>query len=273
MYLSAKLSELRAVVTAASLDYVGSITLAQKVCLYLGLHDRQKVQVRNLRTGVSLWTYVICADAPVLEPGSTTEVVHTQAPTVCLNGAAAHHFQIGDVATVTAFAYRPLDVEAVVPRFLDLTSSFKYFSAERPTPYWAAEYMVEMATGKIHRPRVNAVFESSEDSPAIKVDQAWAENAGLTEHSEVHLVNVTNGQRDTLSLKTLAPGSKRCEIHLSGGGVKGDKSHSSANRCGYSVGDIVIVMGYGAARRQNLVDGKDIEPMKVVFPNERPCLS
>lgn len=87
----------RATVTAADLDYVGSITLDEDLMTGAGLLPGQQVDVVDVTNGARLTTYAIAGEA-----GSGV---------VCVNGAAAHLIHPGDVVIVIAYALLP-DAEA-----------------------------------------------------------------------------------------------------------------------------------------------------------------
>lgn len=77
------------VVTDAQLDYVGSITIDKELMEASGLKKNEHVLVVNNNNGERIETYVI--------PGERGSGV------ICLNGAAAHRFNKGDVAIIMAF--------------------------------------------------------------------------------------------------------------------------------------------------------------------------
>lgn len=79
----------RASVTAADLNYVGSLTLGYKLCEAADILPNEFVHITNIHTGIHWVTYVIQDDQ---DPGS-----------LCLNGTAARHFQIGDLVIVMAY--------------------------------------------------------------------------------------------------------------------------------------------------------------------------
>jgi len=80
----------RATVTAADVNYAGSITLDKELMDAAGLLDYERVQVVDVTNGARLETYAIPG-----EPGSGT---------VQLNGAAARIVDVGDVVIVMAYA-------------------------------------------------------------------------------------------------------------------------------------------------------------------------
>jgi aspartate 1-decarboxylase len=78
----------RATVTETNVNYVGSITLPAQLCRQMKLGQNEKVDVLNVTTGSRVTTYVIYSDAPRV---------------IRLNGAAAHHFSVGDKIIVIAY--------------------------------------------------------------------------------------------------------------------------------------------------------------------------
>lgn len=87
----------RATVTAADLDYVGSITIDAELLAAADILEGQQVDVVDVTNGARLTTYAIAG-----APGSGD---------VCVNGAAAHLVHPGDVVIVIAYAMLP-DAEA-----------------------------------------------------------------------------------------------------------------------------------------------------------------
>ncbi|MCR4964409.1 MAG: aspartate 1-decarboxylase [Bacteroidales bacterium] len=85
----------RVKVTQANLDYVGSITIDEKLMEAAHLIENEKVQVLNVNNGERLETYVIKG-----EYGSGV---------ICLNGPAARKACVGDVVVI--ISYCSLDFE------------------------------------------------------------------------------------------------------------------------------------------------------------------
>ncbi|NLK62375.1 MAG: aspartate 1-decarboxylase [Fusobacteria bacterium] len=81
----------RATVTDANLNYIGSITIDKDLMDAADIYDNEKVQVVNNNNGSRIETYVIPG-----ERGSGT---------ICLNGAAARHTQIGDIVIIISYGY------------------------------------------------------------------------------------------------------------------------------------------------------------------------
>jgi aspartate 1-decarboxylase len=77
-------------ITAANLQYVGSISIDEDLMDAANLIENEKVQVVNLNNGERLDTYVIKGAR-----GSGD---------VCLNGAAARKAQVGDVVIIISYA-------------------------------------------------------------------------------------------------------------------------------------------------------------------------
>ncbi|MCT4779317.1 MULTISPECIES: aspartate 1-decarboxylase [Exiguobacterium] len=87
-FMHAKLHKAR--VTEANLHYVGSITIDEDLLDAVGILENEKVQVTNNQNGARIETYAI--------KGARGSGV------ICLNGAAARHFQIGDEVIIMAYA-------------------------------------------------------------------------------------------------------------------------------------------------------------------------
>ncbi len=80
----------RARVTEANLNYVGSITIDEHILEQVGILPNEKVQIVNNNNGARIETYVI--------PGERHSGV------ICLNGAAARLFQVGDTVIIISYA-------------------------------------------------------------------------------------------------------------------------------------------------------------------------
>ncbi|KGM08349.1 aspartate 1-decarboxylase [Cellulomonas bogoriensis] len=83
----------RATVTAADLHYVGSITIDTALLEAADILPGQQVDVVDVTNGARLTTYALAGEA-----GSGT---------VCINGAAAHMVDPGDLVIVIAYAQMP----------------------------------------------------------------------------------------------------------------------------------------------------------------------
>jgi len=80
----------RASVTAASLAYEGSLTIARDLMNKVGLLPNERVLCGNLANGARFETYVIPGEA-----GSGA---------IILNGATAHLGQVGDLLIIMSYA-------------------------------------------------------------------------------------------------------------------------------------------------------------------------
>ena len=80
----------RACITAADLNYVGSITIDENLMDAANLIENEQVHVLNYRNGERLITYVIKG-----ERGSGI---------ICMNGPAALKFSVGDLVIVISYA-------------------------------------------------------------------------------------------------------------------------------------------------------------------------
>ncbi len=97
-YLRSKIH--RATVTAACVDYVGSITIDSVLVRKSGLREGEKVSVWDITNGERLETYVILG-----KPG---------AGEVCMNGAAARKIKQGHKVIVAGFELSARQVKAKV---------------------------------------------------------------------------------------------------------------------------------------------------------------
>ncbi len=80
----------RVKVTEANVNYIGSITIDEDLMDAALLVEYEKVHVVNVTNGERLVTYVIKG-----ERGSGI---------ICLNGAAAHKAQVGDIVIILSYA-------------------------------------------------------------------------------------------------------------------------------------------------------------------------
>lgn len=80
----------RATVVQAELNYVGSITIDEKLMEEAGILEYEKVQIVDVDNGSRFETYVIAG-----EPGSGM---------ICLNGAAARCVSTGDKIIIMCYA-------------------------------------------------------------------------------------------------------------------------------------------------------------------------
>ena len=91
----------RATVTAASVDYVGSITIDAALMEAAGIATYEQVHVLDIDNGARLVTYAI--------PGADGEV--------CVNGAAARLVEVGDRIIIISYAeYEEAELASHQPR-------------------------------------------------------------------------------------------------------------------------------------------------------------
>lgn len=83
----------RATVTDANLNYVGSITIDEKLIKKAGMLEFQKVDILDINNGERFSTYII--------KGKKGEI--------CLNGAAARKVCIGDLVIIVSYAQMSAD--------------------------------------------------------------------------------------------------------------------------------------------------------------------
>ncbi|MGK2855698.1 MAG: aspartate 1-decarboxylase [Thermoanaerobaculia bacterium] len=79
----------RATVTEANVDYEGSITIDRDLLDASGLQPYEKVEVYNVTRGTRFETYAIEGEAGAGE--------------ICVNGAAAHLVEVGDLVIVACY--------------------------------------------------------------------------------------------------------------------------------------------------------------------------
>jgi len=92
MYINILKSKIHRVsVTDANLNYIGSITIDENLMDAAGLIEYEKVQVVNVTNGKRIETYVIRGER--------------NSGIICLNGAAAHLFSVGDIAIIMAYTW------------------------------------------------------------------------------------------------------------------------------------------------------------------------
>lgn len=86
----------RCTVTEANLNYTGSITVDSALLRASGILPHTKVEVVNItrKDAARIMTYVV--EGP------------ENSGVICLNGAAAHHFNPGDLAIIMAYETVPL---------------------------------------------------------------------------------------------------------------------------------------------------------------------
>lgn len=106
MYIQLMKSKIhRVTVTAANLNYIGSITLDSRLMEEAGIVEGERVFIVDNNNGERFDTYVIAG-----EYGSGT---------VCLNGAAARKVQPGDVVIIIAYAMMtPEEAKGFTPKVI-----------------------------------------------------------------------------------------------------------------------------------------------------------
>jgi aspartate 1-decarboxylase len=93
----------RVTVTQADLNYVGSVTIDRTLIEAAGMLPGERVDVVDVTNGGRLTTYVIEGEAGTGK--------------ICINGAAAHLIQPGDIAIIIAYAQMDeAEARTFVPR-------------------------------------------------------------------------------------------------------------------------------------------------------------
>lgn len=85
----------RMVVTEASLNYIGSLTLDEDLMDAAGMIENEKVQIVNINNGERLDTYLI--------KGKRASGI------CCLNGPAARKGVVGDIIIIISYASMPFE--------------------------------------------------------------------------------------------------------------------------------------------------------------------
>ncbi len=79
----------RATITHADLDYEGSVTIDQNLMDAAGILEHEEVHIWNVTQGTRLMTYAL--NGP------------RESGVICVNGAAAHLMNPGDLAIIASF--------------------------------------------------------------------------------------------------------------------------------------------------------------------------
>ena len=113
----------RATVTHANVEYEGSITIPLELMNAAGLHEYEAVAVWNISNGNRFETYVIKGEE--------------NSGIICVNGAAAHLVDIGNLIIIACFTYHDESVlkdykPGVV--FVDAKNRQKELREEVPGP-------------------------------------------------------------------------------------------------------------------------------------------
>ena len=86
----------RATVTEANLDYVGSVTIDEDLLSAADIYENEFVDIWDLTNGNRISTYTLCGPR--------------RSGVICINGAAAHLIQEGDLVIIASHVQ--LDDEA-----------------------------------------------------------------------------------------------------------------------------------------------------------------
>ena len=95
----------RVTVTGANLDYIGSITIDQDLMDAAGICEGERVFIVDNNNGERFDTYAI--------PGERCK------GEICLNGAAAHKVNIGDIVIIIAYGImQPDEAQGFKPKVI-----------------------------------------------------------------------------------------------------------------------------------------------------------
>ncbi len=101
--LKAKIHQAR--VIRVDLEYEGSCAIDEQLMAAAGIHEYEQIQLYNLDNGTRLTTYAICAPA--------------QSGIISINGAAAHHAEVGQRIIICAYGnYSAEELAHYTPRMI-----------------------------------------------------------------------------------------------------------------------------------------------------------
>lgn len=86
----------RVSITQADLNYMGSITIDERLMEAANIVEGEKVQVVNVNNGERLETYVIKGEK--------------DSGTICLNGPAARKAAVGDIVIILSYASMEMEI-------------------------------------------------------------------------------------------------------------------------------------------------------------------
>ncbi|MUK87570.1 aspartate 1-decarboxylase [Ornithinibacillus sp. L9] len=113
----------RATVTEAELDYVGSITIDQKLMKEADIKPYEMVQITNLKNATRWKTYAIPAPE-----GSKR---------ICLNGPPAHLFSPGDLVIILSMAQMSEEeIETLRPKVVFVDEENNITKVEEHDLHW-----------------------------------------------------------------------------------------------------------------------------------------
>jgi aspartate 1-decarboxylase len=125
----------RATVTAADLNYEGSITIDKDLLHASGMRKYEAVWIWNVTNGQRLMTYILEG-----EPGSGV---------ICLNGAAARHCQPGDKVIITAFVdVTPEELDTFEPTVVMVDDKNKVKEVRRGSGHSPSEGQPDVRSGQ-----------------------------------------------------------------------------------------------------------------------------
>lgn len=108
----------RATVTQAKLNYVGSITIDERLMEAAGIYEYEKVQIADVDNGSRFETYVIAGEA--------------DSGVICLNGAAARMVSAGDKVIIMSYAQmEPEEIKEHPPKVVFVDEENKITSVTR----------------------------------------------------------------------------------------------------------------------------------------------
>lgn len=123
----------RATVTEANVNYEGSITIPPALLDLSDIRAYESVHVWNVTRGTRFETYAITGES--------------ESRSICVNGAAAHLVEIGDLVIIASFvSIDDAELATFEPKivFVDKHNNCVESRAEKPGPYLAEEFGVRL---------------------------------------------------------------------------------------------------------------------------------
>lgn len=152
------------VVTAAELNYVGSVTIDQNLMDACGLLPGEKVLIVNNKNGERIETYTIKG-----KRGSGV---------ICLNGAAAHKFKPEDTAIIMAFGMmHEDDAESYKPKVI--------FPNNRNTQ-WQSAYQVARDLVLVHKHKGGTIDSDYIEGLSLQMALTTSEIIEIIQNLNLH---------------------------------------------------------------------------------------
>lgn len=167
-----------AICTESRLDYIGSVTIDRNWMETAKIHDDQAVDVLNINNGSRITTYAIAG-----ERGSGV---------ICLNGAAAHHFDAGDRIIIIAYCHVTLEQKQnFQPTILLFSEHPPYeINQEERKLYWLKEIPQYSLLSKENSATIYDNLDTlPKSSPQCDRTKTLAQDKALINFDNIHSLN------------------------------------------------------------------------------------